>query len=146
MRGKRVDSRRHGTMIAVAGGIRRDAGAGFLGCKPGRRKGFCPARHDRMSQNNTSPSSGALTRELVVQNKMGIHARPAAMIVRITNKFRAEVLVEKDEEQVNGKSIMGLMMLAAGKGAKVRFIATGADAAVLLTELESLFARKFDEV
>jgi phosphocarrier protein len=99
-----------------------------------------------MSQNNTSPSSGALTRELVVQNKMGIHARPAAMIVRITNKFRAEVLVEKDEEQVNGKSIMGLMMLAAGKGAKVRFIATGADAAVLLTELESLFARKFDEV
>ena len=47
------------------------------------------------------------------------------MIVRITNKFRAEVLVEKDEEQVNGKSIMGLMMLAAGKGAKVRFIATG---------------------
>jgi len=81
-----------------------------------------------------------------VQNKMGIHARPAAMIVRITNKFRAEVLVEKDEEQVNGKSIMGLMMLAAGKGAKVRFIATGADAAALLTELESLFARKFDEV
>jgi phosphocarrier protein len=77
---------------------------------------------------------------------MGIHARPAAMIVRITNKFRAEVLVEKDEEQVNGKSIMGLMMLAAGKGAKVRFIATGADAAALLTELESLFARKFDEV
>jgi phosphocarrier protein len=68
------------------------------------------------------------------------------MIVRITNKFRAEVLVEKDEEQVNGKSIMGLMMLAAGKGAKVRFIATGADAAALLTELESLFARKFDEV
>ena len=99
-----------------------------------------------MSQNNTSPSSGALTRELVVQNKMGIHARPAAMIVRITNKFRAEVLVEKDEEQVNGKSIMGLLMLAAGTGAKVRFIATGADAAALLTELESLFARKFDEV
>ena len=91
-------------------------------------------------------SSAALTKELVVQNKMGIHARPAAMVVRITNKFRAEVLVEKDEEQVNGKSIMGLMMLAAGKGAKVRFIATGADAAGLLAELESLFARKFDEV
>ena len=99
-----------------------------------------------MSQANPSPTSAPLTRELVVQNKMGIHARPAAMIVRITNKFRAEVLVEKDEEQVNGKSIMGLMMLAAGKGAKVRFIATGADAAGLLAELESLFARKFDEV
>ncbi len=99
-----------------------------------------------MSQANASPTTTPLTRELIVQNKMGIHARPAAMIVRITNKFRAEVLVEKDEEQVNGKSIMGLMMLAAGKGAKVRFIATGADAAGLLAELESLFARKFDEV
>ena len=99
-----------------------------------------------MSQNSASPTTASLTRELIVQNKMGIHARPAAMIVRITNKFRAEVLVEKDEEQVNGKSIMGLMMLAAGKGAKVRFIATGADAANLLTELEGLFARKFDEV
>ncbi|MFM9091253.1 MAG: HPr family phosphocarrier protein [Verrucomicrobiota bacterium] len=99
-----------------------------------------------MSQNSASPTTASLTRELIVQNKMGIHARPAAMIVRITNKFRAEVLVEKDEEQVNGKSIMGLMMLAAGKGAKVRFIATGADAAKLLTELEGLFARKFDEV
>jgi len=50
-----------------------------------------------------------------VHNKMGIHARPAAMIVRITNKFKAEVFVEKDEEQVNGKSIMGLMMLAAAR-------------------------------
>jgi phosphocarrier protein len=99
-----------------------------------------------MSQANASPTTTPLTRELVVQNKMGIHARPAAMIVRITNKFRAEVMVEKDEEQVNGKSIMGLMMLAAGKGAKVRFIATGADATALLTELEALFARKFDEV
>ncbi len=105
-----------------------------------------PGPFERMSQANPSPTSAPLTRELVVQNKMGIHARPAAMIVRITNKFRAEVLVEKDEEQVNGKSIMGLMMLAAGKGAKVRFIATGADAAGLLAELESLFARKFDEV
>ena len=80
-----------------------------------------------------------------MQNKMGIHARPAAMIVRITNKFKAEVFVEKDEEQVNGKSIMGLMMLAAGKATKVKFIATGTDAAAMLTELEGLFARKFDE-
>ena len=80
-----------------------------------------------------------------MQNKMGIHARPAAMIVRITNKFKAEVFVEKEEEQVNGKSIMGLMMLAAGKGSKVKFIATGADAAAMLAEIEALFTRKFDE-
>ncbi len=86
-----------------------------------------------------------LTRELVVQNKMGIHARPAAMIVRITNKFKSDVMVEKDEEQVNGKSIMGLMMLAAGKGSKVKFLVSGADANAMLDELEALFTRKFDE-
>jgi phosphocarrier protein len=85
------------------------------------------------------------TRELLVQNKMGIHARPAAMIVRITNKFKADIFVEKEDEQVNGKSIMGLMMLAAAKGSKVKFIATGADAEQMLAELEALFAKKFDE-
>ncbi len=86
-----------------------------------------------------------MIKELVVQNKMGIHARPAAMIVRITNKYKADVFVEKDEEQVNGKSIMGLMMLAAGKGSKVKFIASGDDAAAMLSDLETLFAHKFDE-
>ncbi len=84
-------------------------------------------------------------RELLVQNKMGIHARPAAMIVRVTNKFKADVFVEKDEEQVNGKSIMGLMMLAAAKGSKVKFIATGDDAEAMLSELANLFEKKFDE-
>jgi len=97
-----------------------------------------------MEKSNTT-SAGPHTKELLVQNKMGIHARPAAMIVRVTNKFKAEVLVEKDEEQVNGKSIMGLMMLAAAKGTKVKFIATGDDAPTMLTELEALFAKKFDE-
>ncbi len=93
-----------------------------------------------------STAAPQLVKELLVQNKMGIHARPAAMIVRITNKFKADVFVEKDEEQVNGKSIMGLMMLAAGKGSKVKLLASGEDAAQLLAELEALFARKFDEV
>ena len=85
------------------------------------------------------------TKELLVQNKMGIHARPAAMIVRVTNKFKAEVFVEKDEEQVNGKSIMGLMMLAAAKGTTVKFLATGENAPQMLAELETLFSKKFDE-
>ena len=98
-----------------------------------------------MNKANASAVPQTLTKELVVQNKMGIHARPAAMVVRITNKFKSEVFVEKDEEQVNGKSIMGLMMLAAGKGSKVKFIATGIDAATMLGEIEALFARKFDE-
>ena len=99
-----------------------------------------------MNKSDTTPTAAQpLTKELVVQNKMGIHARPAAMIVRITNKFKADVFVEKDEEQVNGKSIMGLMMLAACKGSTGKVLATGADAPEMLTELEALFTRKFDE-
>jgi phosphocarrier protein len=98
-----------------------------------------------MNKSDATPASSQLVKELLVQNKMGIHARPAAMIVRITNRFKADVFVEKDEEQVNGKSIMGLMMLAAGKGSKVKFLATGPDAQQMLDELEGLFARKFDE-
>jgi len=99
-----------------------------------------------MNKTDTTPASAQpLVKELIVQNKMGIHARPAAMIVRITNKFKAEVFVEKDEEQVNGKSIMGLMMLAACNGSRVKFIATGGDAPLMLAELEALFAKKFDE-
>jgi phosphocarrier protein len=97
-----------------------------------------------MEKSDTT-SATPHVKELLVQNKMGIHARPAAMIVRVTNKFKAEVFVEKDEEQVNGKSIMGLMMLAAAKGTKVKFIANGDDAPQMLAELEALFAKKFDE-
>lgn len=85
-------------------------------------------------------------RVLTVQNKMGIHARPAAMIVRISNKYPStEIWVEKDGEEVNGKSIMSLMMLAAGKGSVLKFIAQGGDAEKMLDEIESLFNRKFDE-
>ena len=98
-----------------------------------------------MNKIDATPAGQQFVKELIVQNKMGIHARPAAMVVRITNKYKAEVFVEKEEEQVNGKSIMGLMMLAAGKGSVVKFLATGDDAAQMLTELEGLFARKFDE-
>jgi phosphocarrier protein HPr len=131
-------------MIAV-GVILTQPEAGFLGCKPPPRPGIWPIHRVSMNKSQASSATQTLTKELVVQNKMGIHARPAAMVVRITNKFKSEVFVEKDDEQVNGKSIMGLMMLAAAKGSKVKFIATGEDAATLLTEIEALFARKFDE-
>ncbi len=77
---------------------------------------------------------------------MGIHARPAAMIVRIANKYGdVKILVEKDDEQVNGKSIMGLMMLAAGQDSKLCFIASGGKAEDFLDEVENLFIRKFEE-
>ena len=84
-------------------------------------------------------------RILTVQNKMGIHARPAAMIVRVTNRFKSDVSFEKGEEQVNGKSIMGLMMLAAGQGSKIKVSAQGEDADHLLDDLEVLFGQKFEE-
>ena len=101
-----------------------------------------------MSTPKSSESNKATTKILVVQNKMGIHARPAAMIVRIANTFSGEVWVEKDGEQVNGKSIMGLMMLAAGKGSKLVVRAEGAaiDAERMLSELVDLFERRFEEV
>ncbi len=97
-------------------------------------------------ENAEASAAQQHTKVLTVQNKMGIHARPAAMIVRITNKFKADVLVERDDEQVNGKSIMGLMMLAAGRGSSLKFIVTGADGPAMIGELEALFLRKFDEV
>src|SRR5438128_1353719 len=86
-----------------------------------------------------------VTRDLVVTNKLGVHARPAAMFVKIANRFESEIFVEKDGETVNGKSIMGLMMLAAGPGSKIRVQADGADAAKAVTEIEALLKRKFDE-
>lgn len=86
-----------------------------------------------------------LERVLEVKNKLGIHARPAAMIVRIANRYDGEVLVEKDDERVNGKSIMGLMMLAAGKGSQLKFTVEGENGEKMLEEMEALFDRKFEE-
>lgn len=87
-----------------------------------------------------------LSRVLTVKNKMGVHARPAAMIVRLANKYNdTEIIIEKGEESANAKSIMGLMMLAAAHGTKLNAIATGPRAQILLDTMEELFARKFDE-
>ena len=82
---------------------------------------------------------------MVVRNKLGIHARPAAMFVKTANRFECDVFVEKDGEKVNGKSIMGLMMLAAGPGSKLHVRAEGEDAARAVAELDALLQRKFDE-
>jgi phosphocarrier protein len=88
---------------------------------------------------------GFLTKELVILNKSGIHARPAAMFVKIANRFASDIFVEKDGEKINGKSIMGLMMLAAGPGSKVTIHVKGTDATAVLAEIEALVLRKFDE-
>lgn len=86
------------------------------------------------------------TQTLTVLNKMGVHARPAAMIVRVASRYpQTEVWVRRDNEQINGKSIMGLMMLAAAQGTKLTITAIGPEAPQILTELTELFERRFDE-
>ncbi len=98
-----------------------------------------------MSAKKLTDDSAIMTRDFVVLNKLGIHARPAAMFVKTANRFSCDIFVEKDGEKVNGKSIMGLMMLAAGPGSKLKIHAEGQDASAALTELETLIKRKFDE-
>jgi phosphocarrier protein len=98
-----------------------------------------------MSAKAITEGSAAMTKDFRVANKLGIHARPAAMFVKTANRFSCDIFVEKDGEKVNGKSIMGLMMLAAGPGSKLTVHASGHDASQALAELETLINRKFDE-
>ena len=98
-----------------------------------------------MSTKKPHEKEKEVARELVVTNKLGVHARPAAMFVKVANRFESEIMVEKDGETVNGKSIMGLMMLAAGPGSKLHVRASGPDASQAVNELEQLLKRKFDE-
>jgi phosphocarrier protein len=98
-----------------------------------------------LSRKSGSSETKKASKEVTVINKLGVHARPAALFVKIAHKFVSHITVEKDGEQVNGKSIMGLMMLAAGQGSLLIIIAEGADAEAAVHELESLFLRKFDE-
>jgi len=84
-------------------------------------------------------------REAKIVNPLGLHARPAAEFVKLAARFRAEIHVEKDGVVVNGKSIMGVMTLAAECGSTIRITAVGDDAEAALTALVDLVARGFDE-
>ncbi len=96
--------------------------------------------------NRKSSSRGdRIEKEVTIVNRLGMHARPAAMFVRVASRYRSEVWVEKEGEQINGKSIMGLMMLAAGQGSKLVIRCEGADADKAMEELEELIANKFTE-
>ncbi len=86
-----------------------------------------------------------LTREFTITNKLGLHARPAAMFVKVSSAHQAEIWVEKDDEQVNGKSIMGLMMLAAGYGSKLTVTAEGHDAEQAMAQIAALIEGGFSE-
>lgn len=86
-----------------------------------------------------------LVRRAVIVNQRGLHARAAAKFVKLIDRFAAEVTVRKGDMAVSGRSIMGLMMLAAGPGTELELEARGRDAAAALDALVLLIERKFDE-
>jgi len=83
---------------------------------------------------------------VVIKNKQGLHARPAALFVQIANKFDSDVMVSKGKAKVNGKSIMGIMMLEAGRGSKVTITTKGEDAQQAITELENLLLSDIEDI
>jgi len=85
------------------------------------------------------------TQDFTVTYKLGIHARTAAQFVKTASTFLCDIQVEKDDEQADGKSIMGLMMLAAGHGSILTITTDGEDAETALQTLGDLIARNFEE-
>lgn len=84
-------------------------------------------------------------REFTIRNRLGLHARAAAQLVQTANRFRAEVKVEKDGLEVNGKSIMGILMLAAPQGSRISVAVTGEDAEQAMTAIGNLIDDGFGE-
>lgn len=87
----------------------------------------------------------AITREIVIRNRLGLHARAAAQFVKTAGRFKAEITVESGWQKVNGKSIMGLLMLAAAQGTTLRLAASGEDGPVALQALADLVEARFGE-
>lgn len=83
--------------------------------------------------------------EVTIVNRLGLHARAAARLVNLAGRFEAQIELERDGRRVNGKSIMGVMMLAAAQGSTLTLHAEGADAEQALTELGALIADRFGE-
>ncbi len=86
-----------------------------------------------------------LTKTMAIKNRLGLHARAAAQLVKTVSQFRAEITVIKDGQEVDGRSILGLLMLAAAQGSIIEVRAAGPDAAAALAAIEDLVARGFDE-
>jgi len=85
------------------------------------------------------------TATFTIMNNLGLHARAAASFVKIANRFQSEIFVQKDDVSVNGKSIMGVLMLAASKGARIEVSADGDDSKEAISALEQLVEDKFGE-
>ena len=86
-----------------------------------------------------------IEKELVINNKLGLHARPAALFVQTANQFKSDIEVQKEDQTVNGKSIMGIMTLAAGAGTPITVRATGEDAQAAIDEITKLVEDNFGE-
>lgn len=86
-----------------------------------------------------------MERTVDIVNRLGLHARAAAKLVTLASKFTADVRIRKDDREVSGKSIMGVMMLAAAKGSQITLMAQGEDAEQALDELAALVANRFEE-
>jgi len=86
-----------------------------------------------------------IERDVIVKNKVGIHARPAALLVQMAEKYDADIFFEKDNNRVNGRSVLGIMLLAAACNSKVTIIAEGADEAAAVEAIEQLFNDRFGE-
>ncbi|MEW6008684.1 MAG: HPr family phosphocarrier protein [Candidatus Omnitrophota bacterium] len=82
-----------------------------------------------------------IKKDVVIRNKQGLHARPAALFVQLANKFDSVITLKKEEQEVNGKSIMGVLMLAAEKGARIMIIAQGNDAQEAIEQLVALVSK-----
>lgn len=85
-------------------------------------------------------------KKVIINNKLGLHARAAAKFVRIASGFQSEIMIHSGHREVSGKSIMGVMMLAAGKGVEINIITIGPDEDEAMTSLENLIINKFGEV
>ena len=82
---------------------------------------------------------------LIIQNRLGLHARPAALFVQMANRFKSEIEVSKGRTKVNSKSIMGIMTLAAGAGTPITVRTTGEDAAEAMEAIAKLIDENFGE-
>ncbi len=86
-----------------------------------------------------------LSKLLAITNRLGLHARAAAMLVQTVSKFQADIKISKDGQVVDGRSILGLLMLAAAQGSVIEVIAQGPEAEQALAAIEELITRRFDE-
>jgi len=99
----------------------------------------------KSSVEAAAEKTNRISQTFPITNELGLHARAAAQFVKIASRFSSEILVKKDSREVNGKSIMGILMLAAAKGSQIKVTALGDDASDAVGALKTLIENKFGE-